>query len=39
LVDVIREPGSAVKTTSRVERERVLVTREQRETLKQAAGA
>jgi hypothetical protein len=37
VVDVIREPGSAVKTTSRVERERVLVTREQRETLKQAA--
>jgi hypothetical protein len=37
VVDVIREPGSAVETTSHVRRERVVFTREQRETLKQAA--
>lgn len=37
VVDVIREPRSAAQTTSRVERERVVITREQRETLKQAA--
>ncbi|MEN3385067.1 MAG: hypothetical protein V7608_5111 [Hyphomicrobiales bacterium] len=37
VVDVIREPGSTVKTTSRVGRERVVMTREQRETLKQVA--
>jgi hypothetical protein len=37
VVDVIREPGRAVETTSRVGRERFVLTREQRETLKQAA--
>jgi hypothetical protein len=37
VVDVIREPGSAVETTSHVRRERVVLAREQRETLKQAA--
>jgi hypothetical protein len=37
VVDVIREPGSAVETTSHVQRERVVLAREQRETLKQAA--
>jgi hypothetical protein len=37
VVDVIREPRSAAQTTSRVERERMVITREQRETLKQAA--
>jgi hypothetical protein len=37
VVDVIREPRSAAQTTSRVERERVVITQEQRERLKQAA--
>jgi hypothetical protein len=37
VVDVIREPSSTVETTSHVGRERVVMTREQRETLKQAA--
>jgi hypothetical protein len=37
VVDVIREPGSTIETTSRVGRERFVFTREQRETLKQAA--
>jgi hypothetical protein len=37
VVDVIREPGSTVETTSRGGRERLVFTREQRETLKQAA--
>ncbi len=36
VVEVIREPGSA-RTTSRVDRERIVITREQRETLRQAA--
>ena len=37
VVDVIREPSSTIETTSRVGRERFVFTREQRETLKQAA--
>jgi hypothetical protein len=37
VVDVIREPRSATQTTSRVERERVVITQDQREKLKQAA--
>jgi hypothetical protein len=36
VVEVIREPGSA-RTTSRADRERIVITREQRETLRQAA--
>jgi hypothetical protein len=37
VVDVIHEPRSAAQTTSRVERERLVITQDQRETLKQAA--
>lgn len=36
VVEVIRDPGSA-RTTSRVDRERIVITREQRETFRQAA--
>jgi hypothetical protein len=36
VVDIIDEPGSAVGRTARYERDRVVLTREQRETLKQA---
>jgi hypothetical protein len=37
VVDVIREPRSAAQTTSRVEHGRMVITQDQRETLKQAA--
>lgn len=37
VVDVLREPGSVAETSSRVERERVVLKPEQRETLKRAA--